>query len=273
MTISTAKPCKLHRLLLTGAAGGVGRVMRTRLRPFADVLRVSDIASLGAPQGPHEEVVPCDLTDKAAVRALLSGCDAVIHLGGVSIERPFEEIFEANLRGLFHVYEAARHEGVRRIVFASSNHVIGFYKQTERLDLFTKRRPDGNYGVSKAFGEDLAQMYFDRHGIETVSVRIGSALPEPTNRRQMNTWLSYRDMMALVEASLFTPNVGHTIVYGASANGSRWWDNSAASHLNYVPQDDSEIYRAKIEALPPEAADDPNAIYQGGFFTTEGPFD
>jgi uronate dehydrogenase len=260
-------------LLLTGAAGGLGKVLRDSLRPYADVLRLSDIASLAPAQGAHEEVVPCDLSDKAAVDALVAGCDAIVHLGGVSVERPFEEILEANIKGVFHIYEGARRHGVKRVVFASSNHVIGFYKQTETIDANVKRRPDGNYGLSKSFGEDVAQFYFDRYGIETVSLRIGSSFPEPLNRRMMKSWLSYRDLTTLIEKALFTPDVKHTVVYGMSDNKEVWWDNSAAAHLGFVPQDSSEPFSAKVEAQPPVAANDPNAIYQGGAFTAQGPFE
>ncbi len=263
---------KLPRLLLTGAAGGLGKVLRERLLAYADVLRVSDIAALGEPRHAHEEVVPCDLADKAAVDSLMAGCDAIIHLGGVSVERPFEEILEANIKGVFNVYEAARRHGVKRVVFASSNHVIGFYRQDEPLDLHVARRPDGYYGLSKSFGEDMAQFYFDRWGIETVSIRIGSSFPEPANRRMMHTWLSYDDLVVLIEKSLFTANVGHTVVYGASANKDVWWDNSAAAHLGFEPKDSSEIFRDKVEAQAPVAPTDPNAIYQGGAFTAQGPF-
>ena len=263
----------LDRLLLTGAAGGLGKVLRERLKPLARTLRVSDIAALGEPLGPHEEVVPCDLADKQATGALLAGCDAVVHLGGVSVERPFEEILEANIKGVFHVYEGARRHGVQRVVFASSNHVIGFHRQSERLDASAPRRPDGYYGLSKSFGEDMAQFYFDRYGIETVSIRIGSSFPEPANRRMMSTWLSYDDLTQLVEKSLFTPDVKHTVVYGASANKDAWWDNRLAAHLGFTPQDSSEVFRDKVEAQPPVAPNDPNAIYQGGGFTAQGPFE
>ena len=269
---SDASHPRLQRLLLTGAAGGLGKVLRERLVPFTQVLRVSDIAALGEPQGPHEEVVPCNLADKQAVDALLAGCDAIVHLGGVSVERPFEEILEANIKGIFNVYEAARRHGVKRVVFASSNHVIGFYKQSETLDASVLRRPDGYYGLSKSFGEDMAQFYFDRYGIETVSIRIGSSFPEPLNRRMLSSWLSYDDLTQLVEKALFTPGVKHTVVYGASANKSIWWDNHAAAHLGWTPKDNSEAFRAKVEAQPPVAANDPNAIYQGGAFTAQGPF-
>ncbi len=269
---SSSPARRLQRLLLTGAAGGLGQVLRERLVPFAERLRVSDIAPLGEARGPHEEVTPCDLTDKAAVHDLLAGCDAVVHLGGISVERPFEQILEANIKGIYNVYEAARRQGVRRIVFASSNHVIGFYKQTEHIDATAMRRPDGYYGLSKSFGEDMAQFYWDRYGIQTVSIRIGSSFPAPANRRMMSTWLSYDDLTRLVERSLFTPDVGHTVVFGASANREVWWDNRAAAHLGWVPQDDSEVFRAQVETQPPVAADDPNAIYQGGAFTAQGPF-
>lgn len=264
---------RLQRLLLTGAAGGLGVILRERLQPFADILRLSDIASLAPATSAAQEIVPCDLADKAAVDALVQGCDAIVHLGGVSVERPFEQILEANIKGVFHIYEAARRHGVKRVVFASSNHVIGFYKQDERLDANVRRRPDGYYGLSKSFGEDMASFYFDRYGIETVSLRIGSSFPEPKDRRMMSTWLSYDDLTQLVEKALFTPNVGHTVVYGASANRDVWWDNHAAAHLGYVPKDSSEPFRAKVEAQPAPAPTDPAAVYQGGAFTAQGPFE
>lgn len=267
-----ASPC-LKCILLTGAAGGLGKILRESVRPFAEVLRLSDIAAMAPAAGPHEEVIPCNLADKAAVDALVQGVDAILHFGGVSVERPFEEILEANIRGVFHIYEAARRHGVKRVVFASSNHVIGFYRQDEHLDAASPRRPDGYYGLSKSYGEDLANFYFDRYGIETVSIRIGSSFPEPQNRRMLSTWLSYDDLTQLIGKALFTPNVGHTVVYGMSDNRDVWWDNRLASHLDYVPRDSSEPFRAKVEAQPAPAADDPVALYQGGAFVAAGPFD
>ena len=133
-------------------------------------------------------------------------------------------------------------------------------------------RPDGLYGVSKAFGEDLSRFYFDRYGIETACVRIGSSFPEPHNRRMMSTWLSFDDLTQLLERALYTPNVGHTVVYGMSDNKDIWWDNRYAAHLGYVPQDSSEVFREKIEAQPMPAADDPARVYQGGAFCAAGPF-
>ena len=262
-----------NRILLTGAAGGLGQVLRARIRPFTYQVRLSDISEMAPAEGSFEEVIPCDLADKVAVDQLVEGCDAILHFGGVSTEHAFETILGANICGVFHLYEAARRHGVKRVIFASSNHVIGFYRQSERLDAFSPPRPDSYYGLSKAFGEDMATFYYDRYGIETVSIRIGSSFPEPQNVRMLDTWLSYDDLLQLVERSLFTEQVGHTIVYGASANRNLWWDNHYAAHLGYAPRDSSEPWRATIEALPPLAADDPVRHYQGGAFVAAGPFE
>jgi uronate dehydrogenase len=260
-----------NRLLLTGAAGGLGRALRPRLAELTRTLRLSDITD-----APDEDVgvewMKVDLADGAAVHELLRDVDAVVHLGAVSVEGPFEPILQANILGVFHLYEAARRHGVRRVVFASSNHVIGFYRQGERIDTNVPLRPDGYYGVSKAFGENLSRFYFDRHGIETVCLRIGSSFEQPKDRRMLITWLSYDDLFDLVRRALVTPQVGHTIIYGASANRDSWWDNSQASHLGWRPHDSSEDFRGRVETQPALPADDPAAKYQGGAFVKAGPY-
>ncbi|MGH8081298.1 MAG: NAD-dependent epimerase/dehydratase family protein [Lysobacter sp.] len=263
---------RYRRVLLTGAAGHLGGVLRERLKRHADIVRVSDIVELDATDA-QEEAVRCDLADADAVHGLLSEVDAVVHLGGVSVERPFEEILPANIVGTYHLYEAARKHGVKRIVFASSNHVIGFYRQGEVIDADSPLRPDGYYGVSKAFGENLSRFYFDRYGIETVCLRIGSSLAEPKDRRMLVTWLGYDDLEHLVERSLYAPNVGHAIVYGASANRDHWWNNDRAERVGFDPQQSSEQFRAKVESVAPLAPDDPAAIFQGGVFVKAGPFE
>jgi uronate dehydrogenase len=263
---------KFERILLTGAAGGLGRVLRETLKPMARILRLSDIQGLGE-AGPSEELCPCDLSDRQAVSDLVRDCDAIVHMGGVSVERPFEEILEANIKGIFHLYEAAREHGAHRVIFASSNHVIGFYRQTERLDARTPTRPDGYYGLSKVYGEAMASFYHDRYGIETLSIRIGSCFPEPKDRRMMHIWLSARDLTDLIRRGLFTPGIGHTIIFGMSDNKETWWDNRLAAHLGFQAQDTSEAYRDKIEQQPMPAADDPTMVYQGGAFTAQGPFE
>ena len=261
-----------NRLLLTGAAGGLGKVLRESLKPYARVLRLSDIAPMAPAVDASEEIQLCDLTDKHAVHQLVEGVDAILHFGGVSVERPFEKILGPNISGVFHIYEAARRHGVKRVIFASSNHVIGFYKQDQTLDARSPRRPDGYYGLSKSYGEDMATFYFDRYGIETVSIRIGSSFPEPQNRRMLSTWLSFADLTQLLERSLYTPDVGHTVVYGASNNPNLWWDNRYAAHLGFAPKDSSEVFRDKVQAQPMPAANDPSMIYQGGAFVAAGPF-
>ena len=268
---SSAPARRFNRLLLTGAAGGLGRELRKRLPSHCESLRLSDLAPLGE-AGPGEEVCQADLADAGAVLALLEGVEAVIHLGGVSTEQAWEAILPANIVGTYNVYEAARRQGVRRIVFASSNHVTGFYRQDQVLAAGAPPRPDGLYGLSKAFGEDLAQLYFDRHGIETVSVRIGSSFPEPKNRRMLASWLSYDDLERLVVAALSAPVVGHTVIYGVSANPRTWWDNTPARHIGYAPQDSSAPWTAQIErSEAPSDSTDPIVIYQGGAFVRQGP--
>ena len=261
------------RLLLTGAAGGLGRVLRPRLAAYCDTLRLSDRAELGSAAA-HEELRPAALEDRAAMRALLEGVDAVVHLGGISVEAAFDPILAANIAGVYNLYEGARLNGVRRVVFASSNHVVGFYRQNDVIDNRAPPRPDTLYGVSKAFGENLSRMYFERYGIETVCLRIGSATPEPENRRMLATWLSYDDFERLVLASLTAPCAAHTIVYGISDNRTRWWDNTLAGHIGYAPQDSSEPWRAAIEARQRQLdASDPTLIYQGGVYVNLGPYD
>ena len=274
MTASTSstsgKP--FHRLLLTGAAGGLGQVLREALQAHATIVRVSDISPMAPATGEHEEVMICDLANKSAVLALAKDVDAIVHLGGISTERAFEEILEANIRGTFHIYEAARKAGIKRVVFASSNHVTGFYPQDEEVDAHSPRRPDCYYGLSKSYGEDLATFYFHRYGIETVSLRIGSSFPEPRNPRMLSTWLSFSDLSHLVERALLCQDVGHTVVYGVSANRDLWWNNRYAAHLGFNPQDSSERFRAQMEQHPNPAADDISAHLQGGAFTQAGPF-
>ncbi len=271
MTSKAVPSPMFARLLLTGAAGALGRELRPRLKLHCAVLRLSDIAELGAAAA-GEELMPAALEDAAAMHALLEGVDAVVHLGGISVEGPFEPILQANIVGAYNLYEAARRQRVRRIVFASSNHVTGFYRQDQVIDATMPMRPDGYYGLSKAFGENLAQFYFDRHGIETVSLRIGSAFPEPKDRRMLATWLSFDDLERLVVASLSAPVVGHSVIYGMSDNTTTWWDNTPARHIGYRPQDSSERFRADRQARQPVLdGDDPATIFQGGGFVTRGP--
>ena len=260
-----------NRLLLTGAAGKLGRELRPRLKRYCETLRLSHLEAMGEP-GAGEEIVPADLADAAAVDSMVAGVDAIVHLGGISTEQRWEPILASNIVGLYTLYEAVRRHGVKRVVFASSNHVTGFYRQDESIDTRAPLRPDGLYGLSKAFGENLAQLYWDRHGIETVSLRIGSSFAEPLDRRMLATWISHDDLERLVVASLSAPVVGHSIIYGVSDNSTSWWDNTHAGHIGYRPQDSSEGFRAAVEARQPRLdRSDPAVIYQGGAFVRAEP--
>ena len=261
----------MKRLLITGANGGLGKLCRDRLGHLARTLRLSDRGDLGAARA-NEETVQCDLADKAAVAALVEGCDGIVHLGGQSTEAPWETIRSANIDGLVNLYEAARTSSVTpRIVFASSNHAIGFHRQTRRLDAQSVTRPDSLYGVSKVFGEALASMYHDKFGIETACVRIGSCFPEPRDHRMLATWMSPDDFVRLIERIFLVPRLGCPIIYGASANDASWWDNRDVAYLGWQPQDNAEVFRAKLDAaMDPPPADAPTAVWQGGTFCADG---
>jgi uronate dehydrogenase len=272
MLATPVSSIRFRRLLLTGAAGNLGRELRPRLKAYCDTLRVSHRKDFG-PAGAGEEVMLAELSDAAQMHALLDGVDAVVHMGGVSTEQPgWGPILAGNIVGMVNLYEAARQHRTRRIVFASSNHVTGFYRQDEVISPQDPVRPDGFYGLSKAFGENLAQLYWDKYGIETVSLRIGSSFEYPKDRRMLATWMSYDDTERLVVAALTAPLVGHTVIYGMSDNRTTWWDNTCARHVGYRPQDSSEPFRADVEARQ-QTIDVTSrvAMFQGGGFVDQGP--
>jgi uronate dehydrogenase len=259
-------------VLLTGAAGGLGTLMRGLLPAYGYELRLLDILPIDGEPG----AITADLADEAALREAVRGVDAIIHLAGISLEASFEKILRANIEGTHHLYEAAREEGIGRIVFASSNHAVGFTPRPQEADplvpIDTPRRPDTFYGLSKAFGEDLAQFYWDKHGLETVSVRIGSCFMEPTSVRNLSVWMSPGDGARLFHAALTAERVAHTVVYGSSANTRLWWDLSTARAIGYEPQDDSEQYAEKLIAEQGELdPDNPDHACLGGPFTTHPP--
>jgi uronate dehydrogenase len=241
------------RVLITGAAGRIGTVLR---RGLAHELRLTDVVR---PDDAEHELVLADLTDAEAVDRAVAGVDAVVHLGAVPDEAPFEEIAGPNLHGTFHVFDACRRLGVRRIVFASSNHATGMYPVGEPLTGLSLPRPDGLYGVSKVYGEALGRMYSERFGLEVVALRIGSFAERPRDRRSLHTWLSHGDCVRLVDAALTAPAVGFTIVYGVSANTRRWWPHDdAARRIGYEPRDDAEAYADGLEGPDYDLQGGPN---------------
>jgi uronate dehydrogenase len=252
----------IERVLITGAAGALGRVLRAHLRGRYPLLRLSDIAPMD-PAGPGEEVVPADLADAPAIDRLLEGIQAVVHLGGHSVEGSWEQILRANVVGLVNLYEAARKAGTERVLFASSNHAVGFHRRWPRTDHTAAPKPDSRYGVSKAFGEILALYYANKHGIKGFCMRIGSARAEPVDERQLSTWQSYPDFCRLVDVGL-TAWYRYEIVYGVSANTRSFWDNSNAERLGYRPEDDAEAWASKLEGVKsPHLVDE---LHVGGPF-------
>jgi uronate dehydrogenase len=258
----------MHRVLITGAAGGIGRALRETLRGVYPILRLSDRVPV-APVRDGEEVDRTELADMAAVERMVAGCDGIVHLGGISGENSWEKILEGNIIGLYNVFEAARRAGVRRIVMATSNHAVGFYPRAQTIDHRVVPRPDSRYGVSKAFSEALASLYADKHGIGFLLTRIGNFGEKPIDTRRLSIWISPRDYTQLVRIGLEHPDIRYEIVYGVSNNRRSWYDNANAYRLGYRPQDDSEPYAAEVIAAEPPNADPIAERYQGGTFCAE----
>lgn len=249
------------RLLITGAAGGVGTLLRPLLARPDRTLRLLDVAGL-PDSGDGAEPVRASITDLAAMTAACADVDAVLHLGGLATEHPWEEILPVNIDGTYKVFEAARRAGVPRVVFASTNHTVGFHPRDghEAPDrLFP--RPDTYYGVSKVAGEALGSLYHDRYGLDVVCLRIGACFAKPLDSRMLETWLSPRDAAALVEAALTVPSPGFRVVWGVSDNTRRWWSLAEAEAIGYRSLDDAERYADEVPS-----ADERFTGYLGGGF-------
>jgi len=261
---------RYYTILITGAAGRLGTELRRGLAPLARKLRLASrngITDLAA----NEESVAFDLSDADAVMAAAEGCDAIVHFGGAPNEKPWQEILDSNIRGSYHIYEAARKHGIRRVVYASSVHAIGFHRLEDHIDTNAPHRPDGLYGLSKCFVEDLGRLYWDKFGIETVSLRIFSSFPEPADRRHLWSWLSFEDCNRLTAAALTAPRVGFTVSFGISDNKEKPVDNRLDGHLGYIPQDNTEAFRDAMEAKTPVPDPKGPAVqFAGGFFVETG---
>ena len=257
-------------VLVTGAAGRIGTVLRGGLPEHGWALRSLDVVPLTDTR-PGEEHLVADVTDLAAMTAAAEGAGAVVHLAGISGESTWAAVSHANIEGTYCVLEAARQAGVTRVVLASSNPATGFtprpasglLREDDGLP-----RPDTYYGVSKVAMEGLGSLYADRYGLDVVCLRIGSALPEPMATRHLSTWLSPGDQVALVDAALRAPSPGFTVVWGVSDNTRNWWDLGAARALGYEPADDAEVYAAALVEVhgEPNPAD-PVHGRVGGEFT------
>lgn len=255
------------KVLLTGACGGVGQMLRPYFTAAGVPVRLSDLkapATLSA----NEEFVQADLADAPALSALVAGMDGIVHLGGFSVEGPWETILKANIEGSYHLYEAARLAGVQRIVFASSNHVAGFYSRDEKIGPERMVRPDSRYGVSKAFGEALGALYADKHGLRITNLRIGNVASAPVDRRRLAIWLHPDDLFQLIRIALTHPDIRYETFWGMSDNRRAWWDNSRAVALGYRPAHRSEDHVAAVlsRVEPVDAVGDQ---YQGGAFCSQ----
>jgi uronate dehydrogenase len=256
----------MKRILMTGARGGVGTMLRPMLRQtYSDVL-LSDIAPVDD-LARGETFTAVDLADKAAVAKLCKGVDGILHFGGFSVEGPWDTIHQANIVGVINLFEGAREAGVKRIVFASSNHAVGFYPRTARINEERKVLPDSRYGVSKAFGEAMGAFYAEKFGLGVLSLRIGNVGLKPIDVRRLAIWLHPEDLMQLCQIGLEHPDLKHEIFYGMSHNERAWWDNSRARAFGYKPKHRAEDHAAYALAEQAKAKPDPvGDHFQGGTF-------
>ena len=256
----------MKRVLLTGAAGDIGTRLRKLLQPVYPELRLSDIKK-PADLRSDEAFIAADLARIDEVEKAVEGMEGVIHLGGHSVEGSWETILQANVIGCYNLFEAARRKGVKRVVFASSNHAVGFYPRTHRIGVDVTVRPDSRYGVSKAFGEALGSLYADKHGLRVLCLRIGNLGDKPLDKRRLSIWLAPEDLTQLVRIGLEHPDLRFEIFYGASYNERAWWDNSRAYELGYRPTGRAEDFREQAFAAQAKLAPDPvGDFFQGGTF-------
>ena len=256
------------RLLVTGAAGIVGSALRPLLRERFEELLLSDrvaVDDLAA----NESYGACELADLEGLTALAGQVDAVIHLGGlVGAEYTFEDILEPNVIGTRNLLEAARRSGVRRVIYASSHHVVGFTPRGEALDHRATLRPNGEYAVSKAYGEAAASYYADNFGLEILSIRIGYVGDEVNSERRLRTWISSRDLTQLVEIGLTRPELHHEVVYGISETPEpTFFDNCNAFRLGYQPKDRSvdQVTDPTVLEERPDLGTIEEGVVGGGF--------
>jgi len=253
-----------RKIVFTGAAGGIGTMIRPLLAKHYPGLVLSDRVK---PKDllPSETFVAADLTEPDEVAAAVKGADSIIHLGGFSVEGPWDTILQANIIGCYNLFEAARRQGVQRVVFASSNHVMGFHPRQRKIGIEAVPLPDTRYGLSKLFGEGLGSLYAHKHGLGVLSIRIGNFGDKPIDERRLAIWLKPADLVQLIRIGLEKPGLVYEVVYGMSDNKRAWWDNSHALSLGYSPEGQSEAFAAEaLEAQKALPADPIGDYFQGG---------
>jgi uronate dehydrogenase len=249
----------MNAIVLTGAAGNIGTSLRSSLPELGWTVRCLDRTG-------GDGIVTGDVTSPADLDAIVPGTDAIVHLAGQPTEAPWPVIRDANLEGTFQLFEAARRHGVRRVVYASSNHAVGFTPLDGELAGDIAPRPDTLYGVSKVFGEALARYYVDRYELRVACLRIGTFAERPTDLRALSTWLSPADCARLVDACLRSDALRYSLVWGVSANTRRGWSLASGNALGYFPIDDAECFAGDLADAEP----DPSDGYVGGGFTSPG---
>jgi uronate dehydrogenase len=252
----------MKTILMTGAAGRIGTFLRPELAGKYR-LRLSDIKPIRDLR-PGETFVRADISKLSDMLRVTKGVDAVVHFGGQSGEHDWDHILSANIIGFYNALEAARRNGVKRFLVATSNHAVGFYRCDQTIDHRVYPKPDSRYGVSKVFNEALASLYADRYGMQMFCMRIGNVNHAPIDRRRLAIWISGRDMAQLVTIGIEQPDLHFEIVYGISDNARAWFDNSNAQRLGYRPQDRSEAHAEEILKREGPPGTSPADIYQGG---------
>jgi uronate dehydrogenase len=259
----------MQKILITGAAGDVGTRLRKLLKGVYPSIRTSDIRT-PADLGKDEDFIAADLADPVQVKKIVAGVEGIVHLGGFSVEGPWDTIHKSNIVGCYNLFEAAYRADVKRVVFASSNHAVGFYRRDQKIGVVVTVRPDSRYGLSKAFGEALGALYANKHRLRVTCIRIGNVNHKPLDKRRLSIWIKPEDLAQLVRIGLEHPEIRFEIFYGASDNKAAWWDNSNAQRFGYRPQGRSEDFRDQAMAeqakLPADAISD---RFQGGPFCSD----
>ena len=254
------------KILITGAAGNLGGRLFDILSKKYFVLG-TDIKQ-GNQNFKNSNFILCDLKDYKKVLRITKKIYAIVHFGSIPVEDTFKNILNNNIFATYNVFEAARINKVKKIIFASSNHVVGFHKRKTNLDEKCMQRPDTNYGLSKCFGENISRLYADKFNIKGFCIRIGSCLDQPTDRRHLSTWISPNDLAQLVDIGI-SKKYHFEIVYGISNNNRSWWNNKAAFKLGYKPKDRAEDYSNKNLSRN-EYVSKIALKFQGGVFVSKG---